>query len=98
MSMETTYFDWAALATPPAAIAATLLIVQYIKAPLDRLRKVPTRAVVLVIAVAIVLGAQAFTEGLRWDTLPLAILNGFVVALAAMGAYEAIPGPSQPDN
>ena len=87
--MEATYFDWAGLATPAAAIAAVLLIVQYTKGTVDKVfGRIPTRLFVLLLSLLIVLGAQAATEGVTWADAPLVALNGFVVAFAAMGAYE----------
>jgi hypothetical protein len=81
-------YSWAQIATIPGAIAATLLIVQYLKFPLDRVWKIPTRWLVLVIAFGLMALARGMTEGLQWSDLPLLVINAFVVALAAMGAYE----------
>lgn len=81
-------YDWAQLATIAGATAATLLIVQFIKLPLDKVWKVPTRAVVYSIALLIMIFAQTFTEGLEVSQVPLLAINAFVVALAAMGGYE----------
>jgi hypothetical protein len=81
-------FDWGTLATVSGVTAATLLIVQYLKVPLDRVWKVPTRIVVLLVALGILILAQAFTVGLTFAGVPLIIVNAFVVALAAMGSYE----------
>lgn len=97
-------YTWATLATVAGATAATLLIVQYIKAPLDKMGHLPTRVLVYVIALLILLGAQAFTEGFTWSGLPLVLVNAFVVALAAMGSYETFTPdkstepPDGPDN
>lgn len=89
-----TAYDWAQLATIAGATAATLLIVQFIKLPLDEVWHVPTRAVVYVIALLIMLGAKAFTAGLQIEDIPLLAINAFVVALAAMGSYEMTFAPS----
>lgn len=85
-------YTWESLATVAGATAATLLIVQYVKAPLDRVWKVPTRGLALAVAFALLLMARAFTVGLAWPDVPLLMVNAFVVALAAMGAYEATFG------
>ena len=50
--------------TTAGATAATLLIVQVLKLPLDRVWRVPTRAVVVVIAFSLMLAAQEATKGL----------------------------------
>ena len=81
-------YSWEQLATIPGAIAATLLIAQYMKFPLDKVWKIPTRFMVLVIAFMLMAGAQATIRGLTWPDVPLVAINAFVVALAAMGAYE----------
>lgn len=80
--------DWASLGTIAGATAATLMIVQLIKAPLDRLWKIPTRLVVYLIALVLMLVAQAFTGGLTWESGLLAAVNAAMVALGAYGAYE----------
>lgn len=81
-------YDWTSLGTVAGATAATLMIVQLIKAPLDRLWKIPTRLVVYLIALVLMLVAQAFTGGLTWESGLLAAVNAAVVALSAYGAYE----------
>ncbi len=83
-----TAYTWESLATIGGATSATLLIVQYVKAPLDRWRHIPTRFVVLVIALVLMTTAKAYTTGLAWRDVPLIAINAFLVALAAMGAYE----------
>ena len=79
---------WAYLATIAGATAATLLIVQFLKVPLDKVWKIPTRAVVYFIALIILLVATAFTTGLTPNTTLLTVVNAFIVALTAYGSYE----------
>lgn len=81
-------FTWAQLATVAGATAAVLLIVQLLKLPLDKVWKIPTRAVVYVISLVILLLATIFTEGITLQTGLLTALNAVIVALAAMGSYE----------
>ena len=81
-------FSWTQLATVAGATTATLLIVQLLKLPLDKIWKIPTRLVAYVIALAIMLLATAFTTGLTWSDAALTAVNAVIVALAAMGAYE----------
>ena len=81
-------YAWEQLATIPGAIAATLLIVQYLKFPLDKVWKIPTRFLVLIIAFGLMTLARGMIQDLRWIDVPLIAINAFVVALAAMGAYE----------
>ena len=86
--LPTEPFTWEYLATIAGATVATLLIVQLMKLPLDRIWKIPTRAVAYVIALIVMLLATLFTCGLTWSNVPLTALNAVIVALAAMGAYE----------
>lgn len=81
-------FDWEQLATIAGATVATLLIVQLLKLPLDKVWKIPTRIVAYVIALIVMLLATFFTIGLTWSNGVLAALNAVIVALAAMGSYE----------
>ncbi len=83
-----TAYTWESLGTIAGATAAVLLIVQLIKAPLDRVWKLPTRLVVYVLALGLMLVAQAFNGGLTWESGLLAAVNAAVVALGAYGAYE----------
>lgn len=81
-------WTWAYLATIAGATAATLLITQFLKFPIDKVWKVPTRFLVYIIALIIMLAATAFTTGITLDNFPLCILNAFIVAMAAYGSYE----------
>lgn len=81
-------FTWEQLATIAGATLATLLIVQLLKLPLDKVWKIPTRIVAYVISLIIVLLATHFTIGLTWSNVALSALNAVIVALSAMGAYE----------
>lgn len=86
--LPTEPFTWAQLATIAGATAAVLLIVQLLKLPLDRVWKIPTRIVVYVISLILLLLATLFTDGLTVQTGLLTAVNAVIVALAAMGAYE----------
>ena len=82
-------YTWDVLGTLSGATAATLLIVQYLKVPLDRLMCIRTRIVVLVVAFLILMAGKAFSGGtIVWSDVPLLLVNAFFVGLAAMGAYE----------
>ena len=86
--LPTEPFTWAQLATIAGATAAVLLIVQLLKLPLDKVWKIPTRIVVYVISLIILLLATLFTDGITVQTGLLTAVNAVIVALAAMGAYE----------
>lgn len=79
---------WGYLATIAGAAALTLLIVQFLKVPLDRVWKIPTRAFAYVISLCIMLIATAFTTGLTADSALLVAANAFIAATSAYGAYE----------
>ena len=80
--------SWEQLATIGGAAMATLLIVQLLKLPLDKVWKIPTRIIVFVIAFVVLILATYFTQGLSWNTALLTVINAVIVALTAMGAYE----------
>ena len=86
--LPTDPFTWEQLATIAGATLATLLIVQLLKLPIDKIWKIPTRIVVYVIALIILMLATWFTVGLTVQTGLLTAVNAVIVALAAMGAYE----------
>lgn len=86
--LPTEPFTWEYLATIAGATLATLLIVQLLKLPLDKVWKIPTRLVAYVIALIILLLATLFTSGLTVNSALLVAVNAVIVALAAMGAYE----------
>ena len=79
---------WAQLATIGGASMATMLIVQLLKLPLDKVWKIPTRIIVFVIAFIVLILATYFTTGLDANTALLTVINAVIVALTAMGGYE----------
>lgn len=94
------FFDWSYLATYSGAVAATVFIVQFLKLPIDKLGHVPTRVLVYVVSLAVLLLAQLFTENaFTPEVIALAVLNAVIVAFAAMGVYErAIALPEAEKN
>ena len=86
--LPTNPFSWEQLATIAGAALATMLIVQLLKLPLDKVWKIPTRIIVFLIAAAVMLLATYFTQGLTWNTALLTLLNAVIAALTAMGGYE----------
>ena len=81
-------FTWAQLVTIGGATAATLIFVQLLKLPIDKVWKIPTRIIVYFIALVIMLLAAIFTDGITASSALLTAINAGIVALAAMGAYE----------
>ena len=80
--------DWNQLMTIGGATMFTLLVVQLLKLPIDKIWKIPTRIVAYVIALITMLLATWFTTGLTLSNALLAAVNAVIVALAAMGTYE----------
>ena len=87
-TLPTEPFSWEYLATIAGATLATMLIVQLLKLPLDKVWKIPTRIIVYIIALVISLLATYFTAGLTLQNGLLTAVNAVIVALAAMGGYE----------
>ena len=88
--LPTDPFTWEQLATIAGCTLATLLIVQLLKLPIDKVWKIPTRIVVYVIALILLILATFFTSGITVESALLTAINAVIVALAAMGAYEVV--------
>ena len=86
--LPTEPFTWEYLATIAGASLATLLIVQLLKLPIDKVWKIPTRIIAYVIALILMTLATHFNGGIGWSSFGLAAVNAVIVALTAMGAYE----------
>lgn len=79
---------WQQLATIAGCAMMTMLIVQLLKLPLDKVWKIPTRIVVFFISLCIMLLATYFTQGLTGSNALLTVFNAVISALTAMGGYE----------
>lgn len=91
--MPTEPFTWAALGTIAGCTAFALLFVQLIKAPLDKVWKIPTRLLVYIVCLIVMLLSAVFSgDGLTWASALLAAVNAVIPTLAAMGAYEVTFG------
>ena len=80
--------SWDQLATIGGCAMMTMFIVQLVKAPMDKVWKIPTRIIVFLIALVIMLLATYFTQGLTVSNALLTVFNAVISALTAMGAYE----------
>ena len=87
-TIPTEPFTLQALGTIAGCTAFALLFVQLIKAPLDKVWKIPTRLLVYVVCLVLMLGSVAFDGGLTLKSSALAVVNAVISTLAAMGAYE----------
>ncbi len=82
------YITWDFLGTMAGAVAATTLIVQFFKIPLDKVWKIHTRYVVYFIAFILLFFVELFTGHITFERTILIMLNSIIVTMAAMGTYE----------
>lgn len=91
--VPTDFFSWATIGTFAGAVAMTVFITQALKMPADKAfgGHVPTRLIVYIIALALLLMSQAFLNGgLTFETICLTVINAFLVMLAAMSTYTML--------
>ena len=69
-------------------VAVVLLIVQFLKLKVDKVWKIPTRFIVWLIALVVLVAVESLTSTLTPDKFFLLALNSIVVTLSTMGAYE----------
>jgi hypothetical protein len=82
------FLTWSYLATFAGAVAAVTLIVQFLKLPMDKVWKIPTRFIVFLIALIILFAVLFFTDVITPEKAALTVLNAIVVTMASLGAYE----------
>lgn len=82
------FFTWTILGTYAGCVLATSLITQLIK-EWSFLKSIPTRLVSYVVALLVLLAANAISGTLDLPAAGLCVVNA-VVALAANGGYEAV--------
>jgi hypothetical protein len=85
----TQFFDWQTLATFAGAVAATGVIVQFLK-NVDFVQKLPSQLVSYIIALIILYASYFFTGKLDTSTAVILIFDGIAVSVAANGTYDAI--------
>jgi hypothetical protein len=86
--MQTDWISAATLGTFGGVVMVVTLISQFLKGAVDRVGKMPTRLLVLVLSWGILLGRRYIMDGtIGFEGLFLDALNGFLVALTAMGAH-----------
>lgn len=87
--MATSFLSWDTLGTFAGATAAVVLIVQFLKVPVEKLTKVSTRILVYVVSLILLLAAAFFTgKAFTIDSIALCVFNAFLVALSSMSLYE----------
>ena len=91
-------YDWTMLGSVAGAAAFTLVVVQYVKAPLDKVWKIPTRVLAYLVALIVMLAAQAFTVGLTPEGIGIVIVNAWLAGSTAIGTYESTFAKSDAKN
>lgn len=89
--MPTEFFSWESIGTFSGAVALVVFLVQLLKLPMDRVRRIPTQYIVYVVSLGVLLLAQAFVPalgGLTWQSGILCVFNAALVALSAMSLYN----------
>lgn len=91
------FLNWETIATFSGAVGLTVLIVQLLKLPIDKVGKIPTRYLVYVVCFAIMLLAQVFLGGsFSLSLVALTAINAVVGSMTAMSLYEiAIAKPEK---
>ncbi len=86
-----TFLNWETLATFSGAVGLTVVIVQMLKLPLDKVWKIPTRYLVYLICFTIMLVAQFFiSHTLTFETVAMTAINAFVGTLTSMSFYDRV--------
>jgi len=87
--MEGDWITLSSLGTFGGTVFVVTLMTQFMKGALDRMVYLPTRLVALLLSWAVLMGHRFVTTGdLAFAGLFLDFLNGFLVALTAMGAHQ----------
>lgn len=87
--MDFTFFDWSYLATFAGCLLAVGIFTELLK-NIGFIKKIPTQIFSWVLALIVLVLAQAFTTGITAESAILAVMNSAVVSLAANGGYEAL--------
>ena len=88
--MTDRFLTWGDMATYGGAVMAVLIITEFTK-DLPGIRRLPTRLwAYLVALVLLVLGTVFTADDLRAEDVLLCLVNGVLVAMAAVGSYHAV--------
>jgi hypothetical protein len=87
--MEGNWISASTLGTFSGVVFVVTIVVQFVKEPLDLIYKMPTRVLVLLVSWTVLYGRFFLVDySFTPERLFLNFLNGFVVSLAAIGAYS----------
>ena len=88
--MTERFFTWGDLVTYGGAVMAVLIITEFTK-DLPGIRRIPTRLWAYLVALTLlVLGAVFTADTIRAQDILLCLVNGVLVAMAAVGSYHAV--------
>ena len=88
--MTERFLTWGDLVTYGGAVMAVLIITEFTK-DLPGIRRIPTRLWAYLIALTLlVLGAVFTADTVQARDILLCLINGVLVAMAAVGSYHAV--------
>lgn len=83
------FFDYHYLGTLAGTTTATILIIEFIK-DMRLIKKIPTRWLVLIIALILVITVSAITGQFVLRNIPLYIINSLLVTSLAIGSWHTL--------
>ena len=88
--MTERFFTWGDLVTYGGAVMAVLIITEFTK-DLPGIRRIPTRLWAYLVALVLLVLAAVFTaDELKAEDILLCLINGVIVAMAAVGSYHSV--------
>ncbi len=88
--MAESFLTWGDLITYGGAVMAVLIITEFTK-ELPGIRYLPTRLWAYLVSLVLLVAATVFTaDKIRAEDLLLCLVNGVMVAMAAVGSYHAV--------
>ena len=88
------FLTWGDLATYGGAVMAVLINTEFTK-DLPGIRRLPTRLWAYLVALVLLVAAVVFGGGpIRAQDILLCLVNGVIVAMAAVGSYHAVREPN----
>ena len=83
------FFDWSILGTFAGAMFAVTILTQLTKS-IPGISKIPTQIWSYILALGVLIGAEAFGGNLNASSACVALVNAALVSLASNGGYAAI--------
>ncbi len=84
------FITWSDLITYGGAVMAVLIITEFTK-DLPGIRRIPTRLWAYLVSLVLLVLAAVFTaDKVRAEDVLLCLINGVLVAMAAVGSYHSV--------